>query len=163
MSSSVARPAKASGRDILVALAIFSVLLGPCLLIYAWTQQRIISQFVSEGQTAQATIVGKDVSGTRKAPVHHVKVSFFDKPITQGGKLTITETSELINGNFWEELSIGQKIDVLFIPSKPDEVLLKACTDSSNLALIDKYPLGLIVTLLGAVGIVIAKLNKKSK
>ena len=118
---------------------------------------------MERGIETEANITGKDYR-SGKTRSYYAELSFFDKPLTEGGKLYLTKADVL--GALWNDIEPGQKVQIYYLPENPEEnVILKMSTDPENFAPVERYSFGQNTILLGfllfAVGFIGGKLQKK--
>jgi len=140
-------------------LGFVCILVAAFLLSQAHTTQSLIAHYTSEGVHGLAAVTGKDrdkkrLERGRTASRYSLDVRLISRNDGTAPSFVFANIHELVTGTIYNSVAIGQEVEVLILPDKPQpRVLLKASTEPGALPWSSRYPFGILVAFLGCLGI----------
>jgi len=135
----------------LKSFGMISILVGLALLAFSAINQQTLIQYRERGMTTQARVTGK----WNETGDLCLGVSYFDRPLLEGGELYLIDICEFIPGTIWKSLEIDSQVQVIFLPEDPaGNTILAASLEDENRAPINRFPIGGILVGLGMAALV---------
>ncbi len=138
------------GRNILVGLFAACLVIGGPVFLLQFGEYRLIGRYQAEGTVRQASVTNLSAEHYRWRTEYDIAVSY----TTQNGALTEGNITQVVHGNTYNELSLGDTVDILVIDSANPEDMQPLLQKATTMEYWRPYYIRMIISAVAvAVGI----------
>jgi hypothetical protein len=148
-------------KEIIRGLGYLLFVIGIIMIIYSYIFHNNIEKFKASGVRTEGTVVRKWENKGRRTSTFYVRVSYLvGGSILEGGKLTFSDVET--NYTVWKDISASDRIEILYLPTVPEEAILTATIKEENFTIAERKEPGYIIFGLGACIVFIDQILRRS-